>query len=187
MAGIEPALLLSTAAFIALALAVAIFARRAGRVLGETREAESFRRGVADLTQRAERSLGGVSERIDALRRHQVMPPDVGPNLAAAIDAVGRYAEEARSLRPPAAFTAVQAEIVEELERAERALELVVHGCDILGEGRPRGRELEAQTSIKRGYLNVLHAREAVARHAANVALIRTPHEVRSVLRRTNG
>jgi hypothetical protein len=27
-------------------------------------------------------------------------------------------------------------------------------------------RELEAQTSIKRGYLNLIHAREAFARHA---------------------
>jgi hypothetical protein len=187
MAGVEPALLLSTAAFVALALAVAIFVRRAGRVLGETREAESFRRGVADLAQRAERSLAGVSERIDALRRHQAMAPEVRPNLAAAVDAVRRYADEARSLRPPAAFAALQAEIVEELEHAERALELVVHGCEILGGGRPRGRELEAQTSIKRGYLNVLHAREAVARHAASVALVRTPHEARSVLHRTNG
>ena len=27
-------------------------------------------------------------------------------------------------------------------------------------------RELEAQTSIKRGYLNLIHAREAIARYA---------------------
>ena len=27
-------------------------------------------------------------------------------------------------------------------------------------------RELEAQTSIKRGYLNLIHAREAIARNA---------------------
>ncbi len=183
----EPALLLSTLAFVALALAVVVFGRRAGRVLGETREAESFRRGVADLSERAERSLAGVSDRIDALRRHQILPGEIGPNLSAALDAVARYGEEARALRPPPAFAALQAGIVEELERADRALELVVHGCEILGEGRPRGRELEAQTSIKRGYLNILHAREAVARHAAGVALIRTPHEVRSVLRRSNG
>jgi hypothetical protein len=33
--------------------------------------------------------------------------------------------------------------------------------------GRIRGRELEAQTSIKRGYLGILHAREALTRHRA--------------------
>jgi len=183
----EPVLVLSLAAFAALAFGVAVLGRRAGRVLGETREAESFRRTVADVAERAERSLAGVSERIDAVRRHQLTPPEIGPNLTAALDAVGRYAEEVRSLRPPDAFGAVRDAILEELERAERALELVVHGCTILGDARPRGRELEAQTSIKRGYLNILHAREAVARHAADAARVRTPHEVRSVLRRSNG
>jgi hypothetical protein len=184
---VEPALLLSTVAFVALALAVAIFTRRASRVLGETREAESFRRAIADLAQRAERSLAGVSERIDALRRHQIVPPEIGPNLSAALDAGTRYRDEARGLRSPEAFAAVQAAIVEELERAQRALELVAHGCEVLGEGRPRGHELEAQTSIKRGYLNILHARESLARHATDVAAMRTPHEARSVLRRSSG
>jgi hypothetical protein len=181
----EPALILSLVAFVALALAVALLARRAGRVLGETREAESFRRAVADVAARAERSLGGVSERIDALRRQQITPTDAAPNLAAALDAVGRYADEARALHPPDPFRSLRDAIVEELERAARALELVEHGCRIMAESRPRGREIEAQTSVKRGYLNVLHAREAVARHAAEVASIRLPHEVRSVLRRT--
>ena len=30
----------------------------------------------------------------------------------------------------------------------------------------------QAQTAIKRGYLNVLHAREAIARHAADAATL---------------
>ena len=56
--------------------------------------------------------------------------------------------------------------LVEELERAGRALTLIEHGCGLLGVDRGRGHEPEAQTSIKRGYLNLLHAREALARHA---------------------
>ena len=40
---------------------------------------------------------------------------------------------------------------------------MVEHGAEILAQVRRRGRELEAQTSIKRGYLNLLHAREAIA------------------------
>ena len=32
-------------------------------------------------------------------------------------------------------------------------------------------RELEAQTSIKRGYLNLIHAREAIGRLAEAIAL----------------
>ncbi len=184
---VELPLLLSFLAFVALALAVAIFARRAGRVLGETRDAEGFRRAVADLTDRVEHSLGGVSERIDAVRRHQVNPPEIAPNLAAALDAVARYADEARALHPPTTFTEIRGAIVEELERADRALRMVAHGCEILADTSVRGSELEAQTSIKRGYLNVLHAREAIARHATAAAALRSPHEARSVIRRTSG
>ena len=49
---------------------------------------------------------------------------------------------------------------------------MVEHGATILAPVRRGGRELEAQTSIKRGYLNLLHAREAIARTplAAHVA-----------------
>ena len=46
---------------------------------------------------------------------------------------------------------------------------MVDHGATILAQVRRRGRELEAQTSLKRGYLNLLHAKEAVDRHALRV------------------
>jgi hypothetical protein len=49
---------------------------------------------------------------------------------------------------------------------------MVEHGAGILAQARRRGRELEAQTSIKRGYLNLLHAREAIARHAARAVAL---------------
>jgi hypothetical protein len=79
---------------------------------------------------------------------------------------------EARALRGPAGANELRDAIAGELERAARALEMVDHGCAILTSARAGTRELEAQTSIKRGYLNVLHAREAIARHAVrSVAL----------------
>jgi hypothetical protein len=183
----EPTLLLSLLLFVAVALGVAIFGRRAGRILGETREAESFRTAIADIAARAETSLGGVSERIDVLRRHKASPTEVGPNLAAALDAVARYTNEARALRPPPAFDPLRLALVDDLDRAARALELVSHGCAILATARPRSAELEAQTSVKRGYLNVLHARESVAQHAAAASAARLPNEVRSLLRRPAG
>jgi hypothetical protein len=67
--------------------------------------------------------------------------------------------------RAPAAFTV-------ELERAARAGELVGHGLDALLAYRS-GRELEAQTSLKRGALNLRHAREAATRIAAEIAALR--------------
>ena len=78
-----------------------------------------------------------------------------------------RYIAEARALDGPPRAIAIRDALVADLERAERALAMVDHGATILARIRRRGRELEAQTALKRGYLNLMHAREAVARHAA--------------------
>jgi hypothetical protein len=43
---------------------------------------------------------------------------------------------------------------------------MVEHGANMLAASRRGSRQLEAQTSIKRGYLNLIHAREAIARQA---------------------
>ncbi len=61
--------------------------------------------------------------------------------------------------------------IAEELDRAGRAVETVRHGCVLLGVEAGRPRELEGETSIKRGYLNLLHAREALASLAEGLRL----------------
>jgi len=51
---------------------------------------------------------------------------------------------------------------------------------------RRGNRELEGQTSIKRGYLNLLHAREAIARHAASADDKESrPGDPQDVLRRS--
>src|SRR4029078_12589292 len=65
--------------------------------------------------------------------------------------------------------------IVEDLERAGRALEMVGHGATILAQARRRGRELEAQTSVKRGYLTPVPPREAIVRHAAAAEELEVP------------
>jgi hypothetical protein len=163
---IQLAELLAIAAAVALALAILIVIRRAARLVADTRDTQHFRRGVADLAARVDQSLGGVGGRIDAVRRHTAAAEDIAENIAAARDAVARYEVEARALRGPAGANDVRDAIVAELERAARALEMVDHGCAILGAAKVGSRELEAQTSIKRGYLNILHAREAIARHA---------------------
>ena len=162
----ELAILLPLAAFIAMAAAIAVVLRRAGRIVARTREVEGFRSAVRELAARIDTSLEGATTRIDAVRRQTVGAETNGPTIEAATDAVSRYAEEARSLGGPPAAIAIRDDLVEELERAERALALVEHGAAILAQVRRRGRELEAQTAIKRGYLNLLHAREAIARHA---------------------
>ena len=162
----EFAIVLPIAAFLVLGVLFLLFLRRAGRLVAATRDVERFRRQVADVAGRVETSLGQMSERIDSVRRGQLAAAAVADDLAASLDAVDRYTDEGRALRPPHDGEAVRDGLVAELERARRAIEMVEHGCAIQASARAGSRELEAQTAIKRGYLNVLHAREAIARHA---------------------
>ena len=171
----ELAVLLPVLAFLALAIGVAIVLRRAGRIVARTREMEGFRSSVRDLTARIDTSLDGATGRIDAVRRGQLGADTIGPTIDAATDAVTRYTGEARALKAPAIAIELRDALVEDLERAERALAMVDHGAKILAQVRRRGRELEAQTSIKRGYLNLIHAREAILRHAAAAEELKLP------------
>ena len=168
----EPVLLLPLAAFIALAAASVIILRRAGRLIANTREIQGFRSTVRDLDERIGLSLDGAAQRIDAVRRQQLPADGLGDTVSATRDAVTRYAEEARALKGPPEAAAIARDIVSDLDRAKRAIEMVEHGATILASVRRGGRELEAQTSIKRGYLNLIHAREAIARHAARAEVL---------------
>jgi hypothetical protein len=166
----ELAVLLPLMAFVALAVGFGIVLRRAGRIVARTREVENFRSSVRELAARIDQSLEGAVGRIDAVRRQQLAADTIGATILAATDAIERYTEEARALHGPAAAQAIRDDLVAELERADRALKMVDHGATILAQVIRRGRELEAQTSIKRGYLNLVHAREAIIRHAARAA-----------------
>jgi hypothetical protein len=168
----EWAIVLPLVAFALLAGLFAMFLRRAGRLIAATRDVERFRRQVADLASRSETSLGEICGRVDAVRRGQVAAPVIVDDITASIDAVEKYADEGRALHPPPDGARIRDDIVSELERAKRALEMIEHGVSIQASARSGGREIEAQTAIKRGYLNVLHAREAIARHAADAATL---------------
>jgi hypothetical protein len=162
------------AAFAILACVLLMVLRRASRALRRTREAEQFREAVDALAGRIDQSLGVVIERIDAARRHEVEAPAIGVDLEAASASVRLYAEEVAVLDGPVPAPEVRTRLLAELDRAGRGLEMVAHGCALLDLSAGRHRELEAQTAIKRGYLNTLHAREAIARHAADLAAGRT-------------
>ena len=165
----EPLLLLPILAFLILLVLFALVLRRAGRFIANTRDAERFRRQTGDLATRIETSLGQICERVDAVRRGKVGPELLADDIVASLDAVSRYGDEARALRPPPDGARIRDEVVAELERAGRALQMIEHGRAIQASARAGGREIEAQTAIKRGYLNVLHAREAIA-HQASLA-----------------
>jgi hypothetical protein len=179
-----PALVIPLVAFVILAAVFIVLFRRASRALARTRDEERFRRAVEDLAARIDESLAGVIERIDAVRRHQVAATTIEPNLEAASDAVELYAIEAAALHGPVPADDVRASLLAELERAARALEMASHGCALMAAASGRHRELEAQTAIKRGYLNALHAREAIARHAADLASLLPAEQRRWLSRR---
>lgn len=162
----ETAQVVALIAFLLVAIGVAFAVRRTSSILSRTRRAEGFRGDVGDLARRVESSLGDVAGLIDAVRRRDVEPETVTASLDAARDAVDRYAEETRALVAPAIAVAHRDAIVHELERAGRALELVAHGCVLYGTGRRIERGTEADTAVKRGYLNLIHARESIAEQA---------------------
>ncbi|HLQ48081.1 MAG TPA: hypothetical protein VK233_03855 [Candidatus Dormibacteraeota bacterium] len=173
------AIVLPVIAFLALATAFAVILRRAGRLLAATRDVERFRRQVGDLGERIETSLGEISHRVDALRRGQLDAAAISDDLTASLDAVGLYADEARALQPPIDAVRIRTGLISELERASRAIGMIEHGCSIQISARAGARGLEAQTAIKRGYLNVLHAREAIHRHRLEVANLTPAGELR--------
>lgn len=170
----ELAVLLPIAAFIALVAGLAVVLRGTGRIVARTREVERFKSTVKDLAARAEVSLDGAADEIDAVRRRQVDPTAILETIVAAVDAVQRYADEARALHGPRRAQQIRTDLIAELERAERALGMVEHGTSLMATARRGPRELEAQTSIKRGYLNLIHAREAIVRHALEAQEIQT-------------
>jgi hypothetical protein len=164
---VESAQVIALIAFLLVAVVVALLALRTGSILSKTRQAEGFRGEIGDLARRAETSLGDVSILIDHLRRWDTEPEAITDSLAAARDAVERYADEARALGAPVVAAVHRDAIVHELERAGRALELVEHGCVLYQTGPRMERGTEADTAVKRGYLNLIHARESIVEQAA--------------------
>jgi hypothetical protein len=149
--------------FVALAIAFAYVLRRAAGVVAVTRADDTFRSDGAALAERAVATITSGAERIDRVRRRSDAPATLDDMLPELVEALAALRVEADARAPPAALSATAVRIVEELDRAGRAVETVRHGCVLLGVEAGRPRELEGETSIKRGYLNLLHAREALA------------------------
>ena len=180
----QPLLVLPVLAFVITLTLFLLVLRRAGRFIAATRDVERFRRQVGDLAGRVEISLGEICARVDAVRRGALGADMVADDIAASLDAVGQYETEARAFRPPPDGLAIRGAIVAELERAARALEMIEHGRSIQASARSGGREIEAQTAIKRGYLNVLHARESIAYQAKGAKELSAADDATRIRRR---
>ena len=172
-------LLLPIAIFVALLVAFLVLLRRVSLVMGETRELISFRRSVTDLAGRIDATLADITAKVDAVRRRQTEAAMISSDIDLALEALLAYGAEARALQGPGVTATARASFVAEIDRAERALQMVEHGCAVLSTAGGHHRLTEAETAIKRGYLNVVHAREALARHASDIAAARSGDETR--------
>lgn len=152
----------SIALFVALGAAFLYVLRRAAGVVAETRGDETFQRDAVSLTERASAAIATSAERIDRVRRRQDPPTALDDVLPGILETVAGLRVEADALAPPAALAPLRGRMAQELDRAARAVETVQHGCALLAKTAGRPNEMEGETSVKRGYLNLLHAREAI-------------------------
>ncbi len=157
---------------VALAALFVLTLRRMSVLVGRTRDLERYQKVVAHLEQRLALTADPFVEQLDGIRRRAGDPQALAEAVPVTQDALRAIAAEGRTTRPPKGLVAEAAAFTVELERAVRAAELVGHGLDALLSGRG-GRELEAQTSLKRGALNLRHAREAASSAAAAIARVR--------------
>jgi hypothetical protein len=148
-----------------------LIARRMSRLVARTRELERFQRGVADIDARLDLAVMPLLVELDHLKRRSGDPSLAGTRLTAALTVVQAAIGDVRRLRAPRGLVDRTAVITWELERSARALELLEHA--LAGLMTVRGpRELEIQTTLKRGSLNLRHARDAIHVVAVGVARI---------------
>jgi hypothetical protein len=156
-------------AFIAIAGLVAYVALRTRAVGRETRESQALRAAATSLAGRVDATLAAVLASVDEVRRHRAPAADALPEVGAAITTVDAYAEEVGNLRVPVAAARVRDNLLADLARAERALDRIQHGCRELAGVSARVGDADEQATVRRGYLELQHAREAFATHVAEL------------------
>jgi hypothetical protein len=146
--------------------------RRVSVLVGRTRDLERYQKLTRTLDKRLAAAVDPFVAQLDDIRRRSGSPEGLAASVPAVYDAMRAIAAEGRTARVPKGLERESAAFLVELERAVRAVELVGHGLDALLAERG-GRDLEAQTSLKRGALSLRNAREAATRTAASIGALR--------------
>jgi hypothetical protein len=170
---VSPDVLLPLAVSIALAVPIVVVLWHVLVVGGDLRRDAQLGRAAVDIAHRTDLSLDELSAVVDDLRRHRTEPGASASSIQEALYALSRYAEEAAVVDkhvPAAVGDGLKAEI----DRAQRAIELIEHGRLRLIIGSSEGLS-EGETSIKRGYLNLLHARDAIKAKAEAILVAADP------------
>jgi hypothetical protein len=165
--------LLPVAITFALGVPIVVVLWRVLVVGGDLRRDAQFGRMALDIVHRTDISLHELSVVVDDLRRRKADPIAIESSIHASIDALRRYAQEATVVDKH--VTAAETEgLRPEIERAQRAVELIEHGRRLMLDGTADGLA-EGETSVKRGYLNMLHARDAIRARGEAIAAAAEP------------
>jgi hypothetical protein len=157
----------------ALGVPIALVLWRVFVVGGDLRRDAQLGRMALDIAHRTGTSLDELSVVVDDLRRRKAEPIAIESSMRAAIDALQRYAQEAAVVDKH--VTAAENEgLRPEIERAQRAVELIEYGRRLMLDGSADGLA-EGETSVKRGYLNMLHARESIRARGEAIAAAADP------------
>ena len=156
--------------FVALAGLVVYVLLRSRTVGRESRDSLAFRRSVAELRPSVDATLASALAVVDEVRRHRMSAVDALPAVDMAIDAVRAHAVTVAATPGTSADDVRRVRLRKDVERAERALDRIQHGVRMLADATVRIGDLEGQTAVKRGYLELQHARDAFARDAAEAA-----------------
>ena len=157
---------------VALAGLSVITVRRMSALTARTRDLERYQRAVDGLDLRFAAVVDPVSRGLDEARRNAANPTALGEDVVGLQVTLAALVAESGWLAVPAGLEPMARAMTTELERAVRAADLVEHGLGILSTPS-RGRELEAQTSLKRGALGLRHARGAFASLARDTRALR--------------
>jgi len=157
---------------LALALVGVVVVRRMSALVNRTRTLERFQASVESINLRFGTAAGPLVRGLDEARRHAADPSGLEERLATTQSVLEDLRLELQRLDPPRVASAAADGMRAELDRAIRATSLVEHGLGAM-QGKSIGRDLEAQTSLKRGALNLRHAQDAFGLHARQVAGLR--------------
>lgn len=179
----DAVVLLPLALFVALLAAFIVVARGASILVARTRDHQRFQREIAELHTGIAATLDPLLARLDEVRHHRAAADTLLAGVADATTMLRESAGRAEAIRPSDGFADVPGLIADALARGERALGLVEHGTNALVSSRGGPRELEAQTSLKRGTLALRNIRAELRSVAERVAAAPPPparHQVRS-------
>ena len=149
------------AVFFAVSLAVAYLVWRVVLVGGQLRREAQSQRTAVQIARRADLSVSQLAVLVDEVRRRKLDPGEAQQSLRASADTMRRFSSELSSLGPGDDAPPFAVGLIAEIDRTERAIALIAHGAEMLAETAFE-RHGEGETAIKRGYLNLLHAREAI-------------------------